>query len=97
MMLVAVILVIAIFLFAVSMPMSLDAADTTATNKKVGSDQGLTLENIGRGIKSAAKNIEEEIPKIGPAIGDTIKKATRSDTDKTHPKPSARQSGTSPK
>ncbi|BCA56987.1 hypothetical protein W02_41270 [Nitrospira sp. KM1] len=45
-------------------------------NKKVGSDQGLTFENIGKGLKSATKNIEEEIPKIGPAIGKTFKQIT---------------------
>ncbi len=39
-------------------------------------NQGLTLNEIGRGLKSAAKNIEEEIPKIGPAIGKTFKQVT---------------------
>ncbi len=40
------------------------------------SNQGSTLEDIGRGVKSAAKNIEQEIPKIGAAIGDAVKKVT---------------------
>jgi hypothetical protein len=30
---------------------------------------------IGRGLKSAAKKIGDEIPKIGPAIGDTFKES----------------------
>lgn len=72
------------------------ASDTTDTTK-VGSNQGLTLENIGRGIKSAAKNIEEEIPKIGPAIGDTFKKVTGGDKEKDSPKTSPRNSGKSKK
>lgn len=38
--------------------------------------KGMTVEDLARGLKSAAKNIENEIPKIGPAIGDTFKKAT---------------------
>ena len=42
--------------------------------RKNGSNQGMTLNDIGRGLKSAAKNIEEEIPKVGPAISDTFKK-----------------------
>lgn len=64
---------------------SLAGSKPTDTGK-VGPDQGLTLENIGRGIKSAARNIEEEIPKIGPAIGDTFKKVTGSDRENSPPK-----------
>ncbi|MGZ8383596.1 MAG: hypothetical protein ACXWWE_06245 [Nitrospira sp.] len=61
------------------------ASESTDTSK-AGSNQGLTLENLGRGIKSAAKNIEEEIPKVGPAIGDTLKKVTGSDKGKDRSK-----------
>lgn len=63
-----------------------DAVSESTDTSKVGSNQGLTLENIGRGIKSVAKNIEEEIPKIGPAIGDTFKKVTGNEKDKDPPK-----------
>ena len=63
----------------------IQASEPTNTGK-AGSNQGLTLENLGRGIKSAAKNIEEEIPKIGPAIGDTFKKVTGGDKEKERPK-----------
>ena len=66
---------------------SVEASEATDTSK-AGSNQGLTLENVGRGIKSAAKNIEEEIPKIGPAIGNTFKKVTGRDNDKDRPKTS---------
>lgn len=66
---------------------SVEASESTDTSK-AGSNQGLTLENLGRGIKSAAKNIEEEIPKIGPAIGNTFKKVTGSDKEKDRPKTS---------
>ncbi|HVG01978.1 MAG TPA: hypothetical protein VM842_03765 [Nitrospira sp.] len=71
-------------------------SETTDTGK-TGSNQGLTIEKIGQGIKSAAKNIEEEIPKIGPAISDTFKKATSNDKEKDHPKSSPQTSGTSKK
>lgn len=49
------------------------AAENSGGGKN-GSNQGMTLNDIGRGLKSAAKNIEEEIPKVGPAISDTFKK-----------------------
>jgi hypothetical protein len=70
-----------------------NAASESSDTGKVGSNQGLTLENIGRGIKSAAKNIEEEIPKIGPAIGDTFKKVRGSDKEKDPPKAPPQNSG----
>lgn len=50
---------------------------------KAGSNQGLTLEDVGRGLKSAAKNIEQEIPKIGSAIGSAVKKITENEPTKS--------------
>ncbi len=50
---------------------------------KVGSNQGLTLEDVGRGLKSAAKNIEQEIPKLGSAIGSAVKKITEKEPSKS--------------
>jgi hypothetical protein len=65
-----------------------DAAD----NQKTESSKGLTIENIGQGLKSAAKNIGDEIPKIGPAIEDTFKKVTGQDNAKEkEPKKSSAQ------
>ncbi len=55
-----------------------EAASESSGSSKAGPNQGLTLDEIGRGLKSAAKNIEEEIPKIGPAIGKTFKQVTGS-------------------
>lgn len=34
--------------------------------------KGMTVEDLARGLRSAAQNIEKEIPKIGPAIGKTV-------------------------
>lgn len=61
------------------------AADAQKDENK---GKGMTVEDLARGLKSAAKNIENEIPKIGPAIGDAFKKATgkgssKSSEDKT--------------
>jgi hypothetical protein len=33
----------------------------------------MTVHDLARGLRSAARNIENEIPKIGPAIGNTFK------------------------
>ncbi|MBX3235339.1 MAG: hypothetical protein KF814_04225 [Nitrospiraceae bacterium] len=58
------------------------ALASEATDKeKAAANQGITLENMGRGFQIAVKNIGEEIPKIGPAIADTFKKVTHSDKD----------------
>ena len=55
-----------------------DSADTQKADKS----KGVTAEDIGRGLKNAEQNIEKEIPKIGPAIGDTFKKITGKDSEK---------------
>ena len=47
------------------------ASSDAADSQKTESNKCLTIADIGRGLKSAAKNIGEEIPKIGPAIGET--------------------------
>ena len=44
--------------------------------------KGLTVEDLARGVRSAAQNIEKEIPKIGPAIGKTITSITGSSSEK---------------
>ena len=52
------------------------ASSKPADGQKAETSKGLTLEDIAQGLKSAAKNIGDEIPKIGPAIGETFNKAT---------------------
>jgi hypothetical protein len=61
------------------------------TRKPEGS-KGTTVEDLGRGLKSAAQNVEKEIPKIGSAIGETFKKLTNKNSEKN----SDKQSGQSP-
>ena len=52
------------------------ASSTSPDNHKTGDGKGLTVEDLGRGLKSAAHNIEKEIPKFGSAIGQAVKKIT---------------------
>lgn len=52
------------------------ASSTSADNHNTGGNTGITVDDLGRGLKSAAKNIEKEIPKMGSAIGNAVKKVT---------------------
>lgn len=54
-------------------------------SQKTEGNKGITVDDLGRGLKSAAQNVEKEIPKIGSAIGKTFKKITnkRSETKPT--------------
>ena len=47
-----------------------------ANEEKKDEHKGVTVDDLTRGLKSAGKNIENEIPKIGPAIGETFKNVT---------------------
>ena len=74
----AAILFLSLLLVPYTLPPPVEAASEPSGSSKAGPNQGLTLDKIGRGLKRAAKNIEEEIPKIGPAIGKTFKQVTGS-------------------
>jgi len=61
----------------------------SAESQKAEGNKGITVDDLGRGLKSAAQNVEKEIPKIGSAIGETFKKITdkRSDNRPTQEAP----------
>ncbi|MBM4124930.1 MAG: hypothetical protein FJ246_08285 [Nitrospira sp.] len=67
------------------------ASDSGETQKKKEDRKGTTVEDIGKGLKSAEQNIEKEIPKIGPAIGDLFKKATGKSSEKQSEQNPSRQ------
>jgi hypothetical protein len=54
----------------------------SAESQKEEGHKGITVDDLGRGLKSAARNVEKEIPKIGSAIGETFKKITDKKSDK---------------
>ncbi|HMF86134.1 MAG TPA: hypothetical protein VK598_07260 [Nitrospiraceae bacterium] len=58
------------------------ASSSSADNRKTGDGKGVTVDDIGRGLKSAANNVEKEIPKIGSAIGNAVKKITEKGSEK---------------
>lgn len=58
------------------------ASSTSTDDRKTGDGKGLTVDDLGRGLKSAANNVEKEIPKIGSAIGSAVKKITGKGSEK---------------
>jgi hypothetical protein len=54
----------------------------SAESQKAEGNKGITVDDLVRGLKSAAQNVEKEIPKIGSAIGETFKKITDNRSDK---------------
>lgn len=47
------------------------------------SHKGITVDDLARGLRGAAQNVEKEIPKIGPAIGKTLKSVAGKTSEKT--------------
>lgn len=72
------------------------AAETSGENQssagksKPDDGKGLTVEDLARGLKRAAHNIEQEIPKIGPAIGATFKNLTGKGSGKSESQSSSK-------
>lgn len=58
-------------------------ASTAADKRNTEESKGLTIDDLGRGLKSAANNVEKEIPKIGSAIGNAVKKITEKGSEKS--------------
>ncbi|MFO0774004.1 MAG: hypothetical protein U0172_04970 [Nitrospiraceae bacterium] len=54
-------------------------ASATEQQSQRGEKSGTTVEDVTRGLKQAANNVEKEIPKIGAAIGAGLQKLTGSD------------------
>jgi hypothetical protein len=65
----------------------------SAESQKAEGNKGITVDDLGRGLKSAAQNVEKEIPKIGSAIGETFRKITdkRSDNRPTQEAPQSKK------
>ncbi|MBX3327851.1 MAG: hypothetical protein KF682_18315 [Nitrospira sp.] len=73
------------WLLWLSMGLSTETLAEAADSQQVEQRKGLTVDDLTRGLRSAAQNIEKEIPKIGPAIGKTIKSVTGSNSEKAKP------------
>jgi hypothetical protein len=62
-----------------------------AESQKTQGSKGITVDDFGRGLKSASQNVEKEIPKIGPAIGEAFKKVTGKESDNQSAQSSAKK------
>jgi len=84
---------IIVALLVVGLTQTAAAADssTSADNRKTEDSKGITVDDLGRGLKSAAQNVEKEIPKMGSAIGSAFKKITEKGPEKPSTKEPAKQ------
>lgn len=64
---------------------------TSSDSQKTEQGKGTTVEDLGRDLKSAAQNVEKEIPKIGSAIGNAVKKITGKESGKQSTQESSKQ------
>lgn len=62
------------------------AESQQAQSKQAEPGKGLTVEDLARGVRSAAQNIEKEIPKIGAAVGKTVQSIRGNSSEKTQPR-----------
>jgi hypothetical protein len=86
-----VIIIAALMVVGLTQAATADDASTSADNRKTEGSKGVTVEDLGRGLKSAAQNIEKEIPKIGSAIGSAVKKITEKGPGKPSSQEPAKQ------
>jgi hypothetical protein len=70
----------------------LAASSIFANEPTTEGSKGITVDDLGRGLKSAAQNIEKEIPKMGSAIGKAVKKITEKKTGTSSSHEPAKQS-----
>ena len=85
-----VIIIAALLVIGLTQAAAADAS-TSADNRKTEKSKGITVDDLGQGLKSAAQNIEKEIPKMGSAIGSAFKKITEKGPEKPSTKEPAKQ------
>ena len=54
----------------------------SAESQQTERSKGLTVKDLARGVRSAAQNIEKEIPKIGLAVGKAVTSITGTSSEK---------------
>jgi hypothetical protein len=54
----------------------------SAESQQTERSKGLTVDDLARGLRGAAQNIEKEVPKIGPAVGKTLKSIGENSSEK---------------
>lgn len=83
--------IIAIVLVAGLISVAAPSESRSADNRKTEESKGITVDDLGRGLKSAVNNVEKEIPKVGSAIGNVLKKITEKTPEKQSSQEPAKQ------
>ena len=86
-----VVLIAALLVLGLTQAAAAADSSTTADNRKTEDSKGITIDDLGRGLKSAAQNVEKEIPKMGSAIGNAFKKITEKGPEKPSSQEPAKQ------
>ena len=86
-----VIIIAALLLVGLAQAAGAANSSTSTENRKTEESKGVTVDDLGRGLKSAAQNIEKEIPKMGSAIGNAFKKITEKGPEKSSSQEPAKQ------
>jgi len=73
-------IIVTLLLFGLSQ--TAESASNAADTHQTEGGQGVTVDDMVRGLKSAAQNVEKEIPKLGSAIGNAVKKITEKEPEK---------------
>ena len=71
-----VIIIAALLVLGLTQAAAAADSSTYSENRNTEERKGVTVDDLGRGLKSAVRNIEKEIPKMGSAIGHAVKKIT---------------------
>ena len=86
-----VLLIAALLVLGLTQAAAAADSSTSADNRKTEDSKGITVDDLGRGLKSAAQNVEKEIPKMGSAIGNAFKKITEKGPEKSSSQEPAKQ------
>src|SRR3990172_11523924 len=86
-----VIIIAALLVVGLTQAAAAADASTSADNRKTEKSKGITVDDLGRGLKSAAQNIEKGIPKMGSAIGNAVKKITEKGPERPSSQEPAKQ------
>jgi hypothetical protein len=85
------VIIVTLLVVGLTQAAAADDASTSADNSKTEEGKGITVDDLGRGLKSAAQNVEKEIPKMGSAIGSAFKKITEKGPEKPSSQEPAKQ------
>jgi hypothetical protein len=80
--------IVGLLLMLLGLSLPAESASNSTEHDKAEGSGGITVEDLKQGLKSAAHNVEKEIPKIGSAIGNAVKKLTDKEPAQSPQEPS---------